>query len=133
MTSPNAQLVLEAVRQFQTGSLRDAEPMWHEEAWISGPPDWPEAEPFRGRRAILSQFRRLGADWEELAFEDVEVVRDDGEWVVIHWTWALRGAASGVPVRTPMAGAYRIEDGKFAEAHFRRTVDEVLEVTANGD
>jgi ketosteroid isomerase-like protein len=131
VTSANAGLVFEALRLFERASWEEAESICREDAWISGPPDWPESEPFSGRTAVLGQFRRLAADWDEQGFEVVEVVRDDGEWVAIRFTWAVRGAASGVPLRMPFAGAYRIEDGELAEAHFRRTVEEVLDVVAN--
>jgi ketosteroid isomerase-like protein len=126
--SANADLVVRALRLFEGENWEDAEPLWREDAWISGPPDWPESEPFRGRTAVIGQFRRLAADWNGHHFADLEVVHDDGDWVVLGFTWTVRGAASGAVVEAPMSGAYRIEDGSFAEAHFRRTVEEALEV-----
>jgi ketosteroid isomerase-like protein len=130
VTSANAKLVVHALRHFEAEGWEKVEPMWREDAVITGPPDWPESEPFRGRGSVVGQFRRLAADWEEHAFEEVEIVRDDGDWVVIRFTWAVRGAASGIPLRMPFAGAYRVDDGMLAEGHFRRTVEEAIDAAA---
>ena len=128
MASVSAELVRDTFGVVEREDWETFAARLHEDAWVSGPPDWPESEPFHGRDAILGQFRRLTADWDSHQFADVEIVSDDGEWVVTTFTWIVRGAASGVPVAAPIAAAYRIEEGRFAESHFRRTLDEVLAI-----
>ena len=125
MAGGSREIVLGALRDFEREAWDEAPARWREDAWMSGPPDWPESEPFRGRDAVLGQFRRLAGDWHSHSFEDVEVVEQDGGWVSVEFTWVLRGSASGAPVEARFAGAYRVEAGLIAEAHFRRTRQEL--------
>jgi ketosteroid isomerase-like protein len=122
------EIVLGALRDFEREAWNEAPARWREDAWISGPPDWPESEPFRGREAVLGQFRRLAADWHSHSFEDLQLEDHGGGWVVVEFTWVVQGTASGVPVEARFAAAYRVEGGLIAEAHFRRSRDELAPI-----
>ena len=128
MASVNADLVRQTLSLFEVEDWDRAVPAWSDDAWMTGPPDCPESATFRGREEVLGQFQRLAADWEEHRFDDLEIALDDGTWVVVTFTWRVRGATSGLPVEAPMSGAYRVDEGLITEAHFRRTVEETLAI-----
>jgi SnoaL-like domain len=129
MPSANIEIVMEGIRLFETEDFQGLEEMLSPDCRLTGPVGWPEPGPFEGRDAVIGQFRRLTDDMGEHHFSDVEVVTDDGGWVVLSFLWQVRGAGSGAPVATKLAGAWRVESGKFTETHFRWTADEALEST----
>jgi ketosteroid isomerase-like protein len=117
MPEENAELVRDSLERFARGELDGNR--FAENARLTGPEGWPEQGPFEGREAIRRQFERLASDWSRHAFSNVEIVSAEGDWVVAAFRWETRGAASGLETAFDMAAAYRIEDGAFAEAHFR--------------
>jgi ketosteroid isomerase-like protein len=127
MSQENVEVVLDAFRRFETLDFDRAERRWHPDSRITAPEGWPEPGPFEGRDAVFGQFRRLAADWGEQRFSDVEVVTDRGGWVVLTFRWEVRGGQSGAATATPFAAAYRVNDGRISEAHFRWTPEQALE------
>ena len=71
----------------------------------SGPPPfrgWPEPGPFVGRDAALAEVERL-IEWGEIRFTDIDVVADEGDWVVVAYRWHVRGAGSGIETHLDVA------------------------------
>jgi ketosteroid isomerase-like protein len=126
MSEENIDLVLEGFTRFEAGE-RDIEERWHANGVLTGPDGWPEQGPFEGHEAIRAQFERLGADYAETRFTDVEVLADQGEWVVVHFTWRTRGSASNIETAADMAAALRVKDGRFLEGHYRWHAEDALE------
>ena len=56
----------------------------------------------------------------------VEVLAERGEWVVIEYSWEAEGATSGTDTVFDVFGAFRVRNGRIAEAHFRWNRDEAL-------
>ncbi len=117
MSRENVEVVIRSLHAFEAQErLADS---WQEDGWITAPDGWPESGPFRGRNAVVAQLKRLAADWSEHRFDDIRVVKADGEWVVVEYRWVTRGVASGIETSFDLAAAYRVRDGLLAEAHFR--------------
>jgi ketosteroid isomerase-like protein len=125
MSQEDVKIVQEVIRRFEASDF-DAGSLWHEDCVMSGPAGWPEVGPFEGRDAVLAQFRRLAADWGEQRIADVEVVADRENWIIVTFRWVARGGRSGAPIDTRFAGAYRIEERRIREAHFRWTPEEAF-------
>ena len=125
MSQENVEMVRAALKRFERGEIDDN--VFAEDGRLTGPEGWPEQGPFDGREAIRRQFERLASDSTSRAFHDVEIVSDEGDWVVITFRWQIRGAASGIETTFDMAAAYRIEGSEFAEAHFRWNHEDALE------
>jgi ketosteroid isomerase-like protein len=125
MSKENVEIVLAAVNRFEEG--KRFRTRWAKDAFVTAPDGWPEAGPFRGREAILRQFERLRSDWAENRFPEIEVLAEEGEWVVIRARWQTRGAGSGIENEVDVAMAFRITDGHLVEGHARWEPTEALE------
>jgi ketosteroid isomerase-like protein len=124
--SQNVDLVMEGFQRFVAG-VEDPAERWYEDGVLTGPEGWPEQGPFHGRAAIRAQFQRLGEDYAETRFTDIEVLADQGEWVVVRFTWRTLGQASDIETAADMAAALRVKDGRFLEGHYRWDVDDAFE------
>jgi ketosteroid isomerase-like protein len=127
VSEENLEIVREAFRRFEASDLEGGIGLWHPDSWITGPAGWPEPGPFRGRDAVFAQFGRLTADWKEIRVPDVEVVADNGDWIVVTFRWDVRGDRSGAATGANLAAAFRLTEGRISEAHFRWTGREALE------
>jgi ketosteroid isomerase-like protein len=127
MSQENVEIVLGSLGLFESEDFQALTRLWHPDGRITGPEGWPEPGPFEGRDAVLGQFRRLASDMGEHRFRDVETVAQREDWVVLSFLWEVRGAESGAAVASRLAGAYRLQGGKFVEVHFRWTPEEALE------
>ena len=127
MSQDNVEIVLESFRLFEAFDFDGATHLWHPDSRATGPEDWPEPGPFEGRDAVIGQFRRLAADWGQHRLSDVEVITDEGDWVVVTFRWEARGGQSGATTAASFAAAYRIKDRLMSEAHFRWTPEQALE------
>jgi ketosteroid isomerase-like protein len=127
VSKANSAVVLEGLRLFEASDFDGMARLWHPDVRVTGPEGWPERGPFEGRNAVAAQFRRLAADWGKHRISDVDVVVDRAGWVVLTFRWEVQGVRSGVATATPIAAAYRVEDGRISEGHFRWTREEALE------
>jgi ketosteroid isomerase-like protein len=125
MSQENLEIVLAAVNRFEEG--KPFRTRWAEDAFVTAPEGWPEAGPFRGREAILRQFERLRSDWAENRVTEIDVLAEEGEWVVIRARWQTRGAGSGIENEVDLAIAFRVRDGHLVEGHARWDPAEALE------
>ena len=68
---------------------------WDPDGEIVAPEAWPETGTISGWPAILAQFKRLKDSWAE---DRIELLRHacDGERVLSHMRWSVRGEASGL-------------------------------------
>ena len=127
MSQENVEVVMEGIRRFESFDLDGVTRLWHPDSRITGPEGWPEPGPFEGRDAVIGQFRRLAADWGQQRVSDVEVITDSGEWVVVTLRWEVEGGKSGADTAASFAVAYRVNDRRMSEAHFRWTLEQALE------
>jgi ketosteroid isomerase-like protein len=127
MSQKNVDLVLSGLPVFEAGDYEAMTQLWHPGGRVTAPAGWPEPGPFEGRDAVIAQFRRLVSDVGEHHFKEVEVLADHDDWVVLSFIWEIRGAESGASIASKITGAYRVEQGKVIEAHFRWTPEEALE------
>jgi hypothetical protein len=70
----------------------------------------PEPGPFVGRDALVAQLERLGIEFDEQRYTDIEVVAERDDWTVLTYRWWVRGSESGVETHADIAVAYRVKD-----------------------
>ena len=126
MSRENIEIVRQLFERFDPSDPAWIE-AWHPDSRTTPATGWPEPGPFVGREAVVRQFQRLLDDWSESRFENVEVVADPEDWVIVTWRWVTKGAASGIEANLDVAAAYRVQDGKVIEGHFRWSAAEALE------
>jgi ketosteroid isomerase-like protein len=125
MSQENLEIVLAALNRFEEG--KPFRTRWAEDAFVTAPDGWPEAGPFVGRKAILRQFERLRSDWAENRITEIDVLAEEGEWVVIRVRWQTRGAGSGIENEVDVAMAFRVRDDHLVEGHARWDPADALE------
>jgi ketosteroid isomerase-like protein len=133
MSSENVELIFETIRRFRPGDLDEWAELWHPDARLTGPKEWPEPGPFVGLDAIIRQFDLAAADLSEFRFDNIEVVADSGDWTVVSYRWHTRGVTSGLDADFDLAGAYRVENGLVMECHLRWRPDEALDAAGLSD
>ena len=126
MSRSNVEIALTSFRLFDEGDFERVEPLWAHQVRVSAPEGWPEPGPVEGRDAAMRQFERLRADASESKIEP-EVLKAEGEWVVVSFQWRFTGAGSGLETVMDGAVAFRIQDDVIAEAHYRWRPEDALE------
>ena len=120
MSQENVELVLESLRRAEANDVEGAAALMHPEITGTAVPGWPEPGPFVGRDAALAETKRL-TDWGENRFTDIDVVADEGDWVVVAFRWHVRGSGSGISTHFDVAAAVRVKEGRTIEWHNRWT------------
>jgi ketosteroid isomerase-like protein len=126
MSQENVEIVLESLRRAEANDVDGGAALMHPEIRASAVPGWPEPGPFVGRDAVRAETERL-IEWGENRFTDIDVVADEGDWVVVAYRWEARGAASGIETHFDVAVAVRVKDALILEWHNRWSRDEALE------
>ena len=131
MSQENVELVLEALRR-DPNEVEAWAALLHPEITATAAPGWPEPGPFVGRDAVLAETKRL-TEWGENSFTDIEVVADQGDWVVVAYRWHVRGGGSGISTHFDVVTAIRVKEGRFIEWHNRWSRAEALEAAGLGE
>jgi ketosteroid isomerase-like protein len=126
MSQENVEIVLESLRRAEANDVEGGAALMHPEITATSVPGWPEPGPFVGRDAALAETKRL-IEWGENRFTDIDVVADEGDWVVAAFRWHVRGAGSGIATHFDVAAAVRVKEGRVIEWHNRWSRDEALE------
>src|SRR5688500_10799089 len=108
MSQENVDVVLEATRRFEAGDWAGYREIAHPDLRITAPEGWPERGPFVGQDAVIGQYERVSADWAEQRITKVNIVADQGDWVVMETRWHVRGIGSGIETDFEMAIAARV-------------------------
>ena len=88
---------------------------------------WPGLEDvYRGPEALDEWMQILHAEWETFEVSLDEVIRDDGEVVVLAERLSGRGKESGVEVEMQVFSVYWSEEGKIVRRRSFRTREEAL-------
>src|SRR5215207_3904616 len=109
MSRENVELVLESLRLAEADDVEGGAALMHPEITATAVPGWPEPGPFLGRDAALAESKRL-TDWGENRFTDIDLVADEGDWVVVAYRWHVRGAGSGIATHFDVATAVRVKE-----------------------
>lgn len=127
MSQENVEVVLEATRRFEAGDWAGYKEVAHPDVRITVPEGWPEQGPFIGQDAVVGQYERVSADWAEQRITKVNIVADQGDWVVMEAHWHVRGVGSGIETDFEMAVAARVQKGLLIEGHWRWNQEDALE------
>jgi|SRR5215203_5652125 len=88
---------------------------------------WPGLEDvYRGPEALDEWMQILHAEWETFEVSLDEVIRDDGEVVVLAERLSGRGKESGIEVEMQVFSVYWSEEGKIVRRRSFRTREEAL-------
>lgn len=107
MSEANVELFREVLRCAEAEDADRFADLLHPEIRSTAVRGWPEPGPFLGRDAVLAQFKRNVADWEDNRATDIDVVADEGDWVVAEYPTATStntSSPSGLP-QTPTSTA----------------------------
>jgi ketosteroid isomerase-like protein len=126
MSQENVEIVLESFRRGEANDWEGSAALMHPEITATAVRGWPEPGPFVGRDAVLAETKRL-LEWGENRFTNIDVVADEGDWVVVSYRWHVRGAGSGIETHFDVASAVRVKDALIIEWHNRWNRDEALE------
>jgi SnoaL-like domain len=91
MSQENVEIVLESLRRGETNDYEGSAALMHSDISATAVRGWPEPGPFVGRDAVLAEWQRL-VDWGESGFTDINVVADEGDWVIVECRWEVRTA-----------------------------------------
>jgi ketosteroid isomerase-like protein len=123
-----ADVFREVLACFERGDVEGVRPLLTSDVVGTSAQGWPEQGPFGGRDAVVGQFTRLAADWEENSVSDLEVVAENPDWVVLKYRWEVRGASSGLSTHFDLATACQFAGERIKRLHFAWTPEEALEV-----
>ena len=82
MSQENVEILLESFRLQEVDDVDGVAALLHSEIRSTAVRGWPEPGPLLGRDAVIGQLERNLADWEEHHVTDLDVVADEGAWVV---------------------------------------------------
>src|SRR5512133_820286 len=126
MSGENVEIVLETFRRAEANDLEGIAALMHQDVSGTAVRGWPEPGPFVGRDAALAETKRL-TDWGENRYTDIQVVADEGDWVVVAYRWQVRGEGSGIETHFDVATAARVKEARIIEWHNRWSRTEALE------
>ena len=112
---------------FNRGDLSEARANAADDVEWGTTGTWPGIEPvYRGPEALDEWMEVLHAEWERFEVSLDEVVRDDGDAVVVAERLSGRGRESGVEVEMRVFSVYRLEAGKITRRLSFRTREAAL-------
>jgi ketosteroid isomerase-like protein len=93
------------------------EKLWDPEGEIVAPEGWPESGVRKGWPAIRDQFDRIKDSWSA---ERVEVltVGQEGDRLLAHIQWIVRGEASGAPLEVEMWMVCEFHGERFSRIQY---------------
>jgi ketosteroid isomerase-like protein len=112
---------------FNRGDLSRARPNLAEDVEWGTTGTWPGLEGvYRGPDALDDWMEVLHSEWETFRVSLDEVIRDDGDAVVVAERLSGRGRESGVEVEMQVFTVYWSEEGKIVKRLSFRTREEAL-------
>jgi hypothetical protein len=82
---------------------------------------------------VIRGLRGVAADWQDHNIANLGMVAAAGDWVVVGYTWRVRGGRERNREPTGRASAYRISDGRIIEIRFCWNGQEALEAAGLTD
>ena len=113
MSRENIEIVERMCAAYEAGDWEAATASLHPDIeWDVTGIDWPDAEVFRGREAVVKFFRRFLGTWEDyyVTFDEFTEVSDDH--VVVSVRDGGRGKQSGAEVEREWAQLWTVRDGR---------------------
>ena len=108
----NIAITRRIVEDLNRGDLDAIVVLYHPDIEYREDPKFPEAEVYRGRDAVVGQWREFSASFEEYRFE-IEDVFGVADKVVAVCREIGRGMASGVPVDRRTGWVFTFRAGKL--------------------
>lgn len=116
----NEALVRAALEEWNRSGGITTEAMearWVPEPSITAPEGWPEAGEFRGREAVMGQFRRLKESWSAESVELISI-ESAGDRVLVNVRWVGHGESSGLNLDMQFWNVYTLVDDKISHIGF---------------
>jgi ketosteroid isomerase-like protein len=111
------EIVERSIEGFDQADWALLESLWDPGGEIVAPESWPEGGTISGWTAILAQFKRLKDSWAE---DRIEVLGHtwNGDRVLSHMRWSVRGEASGLPVGMDVWMVSELRGDRFVRAQY---------------
>jgi ketosteroid isomerase-like protein len=112
---------------FNHGDLSEAKANLSDDVEWSTTGTWPGLEgTYRSPDALDEWMRTLQSEWETFTVSLAEVIRDDGDVMVVSERLAGRGRESGIEVEMLVFSAYWSEGGRIVKRRSYRTPEDAL-------
>jgi ketosteroid isomerase-like protein len=112
---------------FNRGDLSEAKTNLAEDVEWTTTGTWPGLDgTYRGVGAVDEWMETIKAEWETFGVSLADVIRDEGEFVVVTELLSGRGRESGIEVEMRVFSVYWSEAGKIVRRHGFATPEEVL-------
>jgi ketosteroid isomerase-like protein len=119
------ELVRTATSALARGDVAAMEAICHEDVELDWSQRLMDPEVVRGREGLRQFFHAMREIFDEIAFEEDEIV-DYGEEVLVVSTARFRGRMSGAEVRARGANIWTIRDGKLQRFRFYQSKEDAL-------
>ena len=116
--SEAVELALEGVRAFNESDWDALARLYHPEAELDPPAEWPEGRRARGWPQVQAQYERLKEDWSRDRVEVVSIAEASPGAVLGHLKWETTGAGSGVDLEWFVWAVYRVDGNRIVRASF---------------
>lgn len=116
----NGRLVLDVITALEERRLDDLRTKYHPQISFHWPPGFSYSGDHRGAD-VAAMSERFAEVWAPLQPDDdtrrmdARVVAEDGDVVVVDYTWRARDK-NGNTLETPVLAKYEVRDGKLADA-----------------
>jgi ketosteroid isomerase-like protein len=112
---------------FNQGDLSEAKANLVDDVEWGTTGTWPGLDgTYRGPDALDEWMRTLRSEWETFAVSLGEVIRDEGDVMVVSELLSGRGRESGIDVEMRVFSVYRAEGGKIVKRRSFRTPEDAL-------
>src|SRR5687768_12366036 len=100
MSQGNVEVVRAAFDAWNAGDMDGHNRLYHPDAILRPPEDWPEPGPFVGREAVLRQYEQMRETWASDQTEPISDFIGNGDRVVVRLIWhgVGHGPKSGIEV-----------------------------------
>jgi ketosteroid isomerase-like protein len=117
MSQENVEVVKAGFDAWNAGDMDAVREVYHPDAIVRPPENWPEPGPFVGRDAVMRESERLRDAWDTDTAEPIADFIDVADRVVVRLIW--HGAGRGPDAELEMTQVNTVRGGKiFAIDYF---------------
>ena len=132
MSENPVEVIRQVAERINAGDIEGMLELYDEAIVHQPSPEWPDAEPTKGKAA----FREITEDWMSLwqSMEiETETVEAYGDRVLAIGSWRTTGRVSGVEGTMPIQIVYTVRDGRITRLEWFADHDAAVAAAARGD
>jgi ketosteroid isomerase-like protein len=116
MSRENVEALRAGFAAWNAGDMEAVRELYHPEAIVRPPENWPEPGPFVGRDAIMRQFEDLRATYDADSLEVISDFSDVADRVVLRCRW--HGVGQGPDPAMEFTLVYTMRGGRVFELEY---------------